>query len=195
MKKPGTLQKDYFDTIYKDNADPWNFEKSEYEAKKYQQTMDSIPGIRYENGLEIGCSIGILTNMLKDKCENLLAIDISEKVLKAAQDRLMNYPNVTFKVSAIPDEFPQGNYDLIVMSEVGYYLSFTDLDLTIDQIAANLQTAGHLILVHWTHFVADYPISGDDVHNSFLTHKELFTPIDSCRTKDYRLDVLQRAGT
>ena len=67
-----SLPPEYFRRIYERNADPWQFETSGYEAGKYKETMASLPRERYERGVEIGCSIGVLTEQLAGRCEELL---------------------------------------------------------------------------------------------------------------------------
>ena len=52
---------EYFDRMYAESDDPWRFETSEYERRKYAATLAALPRARYENALEIGCSIGVLT--------------------------------------------------------------------------------------------------------------------------------------
>lgn len=186
-----TLPQHYFDNLYAENPDPWDFEKSEYEKEKYLKTIAAIPNKSYATALEIGCSIGVLTKMLATKCEKLLSIDISELALDMAKNRLKGNPNVEFKLAGIPSNFPEGERDLIVMSEVGYYLSIEDLKRTIRLIEQNLNVGGILILVHWTHFVKDYPLSGDQVHDCFA--KSALTHLEAQHTKDYRLDVFQKS--
>ncbi|UKT64780.1 bifunctional PIG-L family deacetylase/class I SAM-dependent methyltransferase [Pedobacter mucosus] len=185
-----TLPKNYFESLYTENPDPWDFEKSEYEKEKYQRTISAIPEGRHHSALEIGCSIGVLTQMIAEKCDQLLSIDISEQALETAKNRLKAYQNVEFKVAAIPDQFPEGKRDLIMMSEVGYYLSVEDLNSTISIIEENLNPDGILVLVHWTHFVHDYPLSGDEVHDAFA--KSSLAHLKADRTADYRLDVYQK---
>ena len=185
-----TLSQGYFDRIYEENSDPWDFETSEYEKSKYQHTLKSLPDEHYSSGLEIGCSIGVLTAMLIPHLDSLIAIDISDKALQVAKKRLANNPKIDFRVAGIPDGFPKGNFDLIVMSEVGYYLSMADLKKTINLIEEQLLIEGTLIIVHWTHYVVDYPLSGDEVHECFLDSK--LSHLHGDRNKDYRLDVYKK---
>ncbi|MFD2287056.1 methyltransferase domain-containing protein [Pedobacter petrophilus] len=185
-----TLSQDYFEKLYNENSDPWSFETSEYESAKYAATLAAIPERRYAQALEIGCSIGVLTKMLSKKCDHLISMDISETALQKARDRMEGDPGVSFINGGIPTDYPPQNFNLIVMSEVGYYLSKDDLLRTRELIFDTLEVDGILALVHWTHFVADYPLTGDEVHNCFanlgLSH------IKGSRTADYRLDVYQK---
>ena len=184
-----TLTQGYFDKVYEDNNDPWDFETSDYERAKYQHTIQSLPEQNYGRALEIGCSIGVLTKMIAEHCDTLISIDISEKALEVAKKRLANESKVAFRVAAIPEGFPDGMFDLIIMSEVGYYLSLKDLQKTITLIEQQLNLGGTLIIVHWTHYVKDYPLTGDEVHECFAESK--LTHLHGDRTKDYRLDVYQ----
>ena len=68
----------------------------------------------------------------------------------------------------VPGAFPDAVFDLVVVSEVGYYWSASDLRLARDLIVEHLAPGGHLLLVHWTVEVAEYPISGDEVHEAFF---------------------------
>lgn len=186
----GTLSKDYFETLYSTHSDPWSFETSAYESHKYAATLAAIPERQYQQALEIGCSIGVLTQMLITRCNHLTAMDISEIALEKATTRMKDQKSVTFLHGGIPADYPAGSFDLIMMSEVGYYLSKEDLLKARTLIINSLSPDGILILVHWTHFVADYPLSGDEVHHCFdqanLQH------LKGNRTADYRLDVYKR---
>ena len=190
-----TLDKKYFDDVYAANEDPWNFETSEYEKAKYQATLSALTKDRYENVFEIGCSVGVLTKMLTEKCESILAIDISDKPLQIARRRLEGNDSVEFRKMSVPAEFPEQSFDLIVLSEVGYYLSIEDLQLLQQKLFSHLRSDGQLLLVHWTPLVHDYPLTGDQVHESFQAFADegnQMTNLVSLREDKYRLDLLQK---
>lgn len=190
-----TLPQSYFDDVYRANDDPWSFETSDYERQKYEATVAALPNAQYHNAFEIGCSIGVLTQMLLQRCERLLAVDASELPLKTARTRLAPYPNVTIRQMNIPAEFPDGPFDLILFSEVGYYLSKDDLARTRQLIIDSLSPNGHLLLVHWTPVVPDYPLTGDEVHDFFSQATESDGPLTHLlnqRAETYRLDLFQK---
>ena len=191
-----TLDQAYFDRVYQANDDPWSFATSDYERQKYETTVAALPNARYDNAFEIGCSIGVLTQMLANRCAQLLAVDASELPLKAARERLSDYPNVTIRQLKIPDEFPDATFDLILLSEVGYYLSMTDLTRARQLLIDNLRPNGHLLLVHWTPAVHDYPLTGDQVHDFFLASAQSDGPLihlKNQRESTYRLDLFQKS--
>lgn len=193
MEKKETLKADYFADVYAANDDPWNFETSAYEAQKYKATIEALPHKHYRNALEIGCSIGVLTKMLSEKCLNLLATDISDKALDFAKIRCKELKNITFENKTFPQEFPDDLFDLIVISEVAYYLSEEDWKLAIHKINDHLLENGEVILIHWLPVVADYPETGDQVHYVFKKEMETkMTNVFKTRTDKYRIDVWRK---
>lgn len=196
MNKPErTLTETYFNDVYSHNDDPWNFETSEYERNKYQATVQALPRASYQHGFEIGCSIGVLTELLAKKCQSLLSIDTAEKPLVRARQRLAEKPHVTLQKMEVPDQFPEQKFDLVVMSEVGYYLAMADLTRLAQKIIGHLDNGGHLLLVHWTPFVHDYPLTGDQVHEAFLQlsgEGQPFKHLNGFRHDTYRLDLFQK---
>ncbi|MBE7176938.1 MAG: methyltransferase domain-containing protein [Mucilaginibacter polytrichastri] len=192
MNKKETLPSAYFDKLYTDNPDPWSFETSAYEEQKYAATVAALPRELYESALEIGCSIGVLTLKLAQHCSKLLSIEPSLPALDRARARLANVKHVTFQQGGIPDGFPPGHYQLIVLSEVGYYLSMNDLRRSKVMIENNISAHGDLVLVHWTHFVEDYPLNGHAVHDLFIEDRVHWQSHLHWKTADYRLDVLKR---
>lgn len=188
-----SLTPEYFAGVYAANDDPWQFETSEYEREKYAATLAALPKENYSNAFEIGCSIGVLTEKLAARCARLLAVDVSEKALAKAQTRCRNLPQVEFKILQVPAEFPGETFDLILVSEVGYYLSVADWRTTVDLIVARLAPGGTAALVHWTPFVPDYPQTGDAVHDAFKTQtSNRLKLLRAARDKQYRLDVYER---
>ncbi len=185
----------YFDDVYRANEDPWAFETSPYEQAKYDATIAALPRKNYTNAFEIGCSIGVLSEMLAQRCDHLLAVDASELPLQAARKRLAPYPHATVRQMSIPGDFPDDQFDLILLSEVGYYLVLDDLKRARQQMLDHLTKSGHLLLVHWTPFVPDYPLTGDHVHELFLETAGQGKPLTHLigqRTDKYRLDLFQK---
>jgi SAM-dependent methyltransferase len=190
---PESLSPSYFDQIYQTSLDPWHFESSLYEREKYLASLAALPLERYGHAFEIGGSIGVLTRMLADRCDRLLSIDVSSVAQGRARIRCANQPQVEFQVMQFPRETPGQTFDLIVLSEVGYYLSERELLIARDWIVDALRPGGHLLLVHWTPWVEDYPLTGDEVHNLFLTtHPTRLQCVFSSREINYRIDVLAR---
>lgn len=190
-----TLNQAYFDAVYEANDDPWSFATSDYEHRKYEATLAALPKAHYHAAFEIGCSIGVLTQQLAPRCDQLLAVDASALPLKAARERLVSFPTVTVQQMKIPDEFPEQLFDLILLSEIGYYLSIPDLGRARQLLIEHLRPNGHLLLVHWTPFVPDYPLTGDQVHDFFGEAAQDDGPLihlTNGRGSTYRLDLFEK---
>lgn len=186
-----SLQPAYFADLYAANPDPWRFETSAYEREKYAVTLEALPRPRYERAFELGCSIGVLTTTLAARCESLLAVDVNEPALARARLRCAEAMHVEFARMQIPEEVPVGDFDLILVSEVGYYWSGADLDRAARWMLSALRAAGSLVLVHWTPVVPDYPLTGDDVHGHFLALADAgkIRHLHGRRYAQYRIDT------
>ncbi len=193
-KRHRTLPEDYFDGVYAHTEDPWDFETSTYEREKYAATVAALPEAQYTSAFEIGCSIGVLTELLASRCDALLAIDINEAPLIRARERLADQPQVTFRRMTVPKEFPAERFDLVVLSEVGYYWSSEDLTRAITLIGEAVLPGGTLILVHYTPYVPDYPLTGDEVHETFSQLLRGFHHLKAERAERYRMDVWKKKG-
>ncbi|WP_256728677.1 bifunctional PIG-L family deacetylase/class I SAM-dependent methyltransferase [Microbacterium oleivorans] len=169
-----SLPQEFFDAFYDRNGDdPWGFDSRWYEQRKRAATLASLPRRRYRSGLELGCSTGALTAQLAERTDHLLALDIADAPLAAARRRLGDRADVRLERAALPHEWPTGTYDLIVLSEVGYYWSEADLVAAVGRMTSSLTPDGHLIACHWRHPVAEYPLSGDRVHAALAAEKTL----------------------
>ncbi|MDJ0349514.1 PIG-L family deacetylase [Cryobacterium sp. PH29-G1] len=164
-----TLTAGFFDDIYASGVDPWGFESRWYERRKRSALMAALPRQRFAAALELGCSIGVLTAELATRCDTVLGIDLVEQPLVRARERLAGQPGVTFERRTVPGDWPAGSFDLIVLSEVGYYCSTTDLRRLLERCRASLAPGGALVACHWRHPVTEYPLTGDAVHAQ-LTH-------------------------
>ena len=103
-----TLGSGYFEGMYEREEDPWQFATSSYEAAKYRDTLEALTRERYGNSLELGCSIGVFTEMLAKRVERLIAIDASETAIARARIRCASVGNIDLGVAFVPDDWPPG---------------------------------------------------------------------------------------
>jgi predicted TPR repeat methyltransferase len=179
-----------FERMYREDGDPWAFESSPYEAAKYDRTIAALGDARFRRGLELGCSIGVLTERLAQHCDDLVAIDTSPTAVRRARKRVG--PGVRVVCATLPEELPAGPFDLVVASEVLYYFAPAALDGLLDAIEAALEPDGTLLAVHWRPPTRTYPLRGDEVHE-ILAARPALRATHSETHERYRLDVLQRA--
>jgi SAM-dependent methyltransferase len=187
-----TLRPSYFDRIYATNPDPWRFASSAYELSKYALTLEALPAERYPRALEIGCSIGVLTQELASRCDSILAVDAAAAPLKAARRRCARLKAVRFEQMFVPKQWPAGTFDLVLLSEVVYYLDEKDLIRLATNVAGATPPAADIVLVHWIGDT-DYPLSGDEAANLFIGAMDGSCSVErSERHRRFRLDVLTR---
>jgi len=110
-----------FDRMYQDDDDPWRFASSPYERDKYRTTIESLGSARYARCFEPACSIGVLTALLAGRADEVVACDASSRAIAKATTRLADATNVQWVTAPIPEWWPSGSFDLIVLSELGYY--------------------------------------------------------------------------
>jgi SAM-dependent methyltransferase len=178
-----------FEQLYREREDPWEFATSPYEAAKYDRTIAALGGRRFARGLELGCSIGVLTARLAESCDALVALDASPTAIGRARERLAALANVELAVGVIPEDLPAGPFDLIVCSEVLYYFAPDALAGVLDRLEAALTPGGALLAVHWRPPTRTYPMRGDAVH-ALLRDRPALLPVFGERHERYVLDLL-----
>ena len=194
MPERSSLDRTYFDTLYAQKADPWDFRTSAYEQRKYAATLDVLSRPRYARALEVGCSIGVLTRLLAGRCDRLLSVDTSARALADAARDCADLDHVTFRLASLPNDFPDGTFDLIMLSEVLYYLSRTDLARVAVQCGQALTADGEIVLCHWLGDT-NYPLGGDEAAEGFISAMApRFLAVQQRREPEYRLDRLARAS-
>lgn len=184
-----SLGRDFFDRFYTGRDDPWGFETRWYEERKRAVLLASLPRPRFRSGLELGCSTGVLTAGLAARCDRVTGVDVAEAPLAAARRRLG--PAVELLRLDTPDDWPDGAYDLVVLSEVLYYYGREDLDRTLDRVLGSLTEDGVVVACHWRHDVPEYPLGGDEVAERVRARPELGA-VAHHEEEDFLLDVLAR---
>lgn len=193
MRRERSIEPEWFETLFREQGDPWGFETSDYERAKYDHSLASLPRTHYASALEVGCANGVLTRRLAALCDRLLAVDVSETALQAARARCADMPQVQFARCRLPQESPAGPFDLVTLSEVVYYWDRDDLARMADYLRGAVTVGGDILLVHWTG-ETDYPLSADEAVDGLraLLGKDV-EPWREERRDEYRLDVWRRA--
>jgi peptidoglycan/xylan/chitin deacetylase (PgdA/CDA1 family)/GT2 family glycosyltransferase len=181
--------------------DPWSCD-SEYEAVKYEQTLALLPEEIFAYALEIGCAEGHFTLRLAPRVGNLTAVDISTRALTRAKERCSKLDNVTFQRLDLNTSVVAGLFDLVVCSELLYYIRNQDLRAAIERVLGHVRPGGFFLTTHARLLVDDPEGSGFawDPHFTFgaetiangiaeqpgvVFHRELRTPL-------YRIMLYQR---
>ena len=137
-----------FERLFRTSADPWDYRRSPFEAFKRSVLLRACGARCQGRGLELACANGETTLRLLDRCLRLTAVDASATAVDAARRRVGEEPSLTFAVRRLPDEMPRGPFDLIVVSELVYYLTPNDLRQLIPKIEGALAPGGRVAVLH-----------------------------------------------
>jgi SAM-dependent methyltransferase len=182
----------FFDDLYARNPDPWGFASSPYEHAKYTATLAALGPRRFGRALEVGCSIGVLTQRLATRCDALLAIDVAQAALDQARQRCSDLLQVRFDRLHVPAEWPSGSFDLIVLSEVLYFLSAAEIAQCADLALTAMPPGGTALLVNWLG-ENDRPVNGDAAAELFIARCAGKTELRlQTGSELYRIDCLVR---
>jgi SAM-dependent methyltransferase len=187
MRVPDT----YFDRMYDEADDPWDLASRWYEQRKYGITMSVLPQLRYRHAFEPGCSIGTLTELLTQRCDHVTAVDVAAAALDSAGARLVAAgcrDRVTLERRGLDEPWPTGPFDLVVLSEVAYYLDGPLLAEVLRRECPRLAPGATVLAAHWRHPVQDYPLGGDEAHEVIAATPGLVR-LGGYRDRDVVIDV------
>jgi SAM-dependent methyltransferase len=179
----------YFDRVW-ESDDPWDQEHRWSEHRKYGITIASLLRARYTHAFEPGCATGILTERLAERSARVTATDRHPHAVARTRERLAGRDGVDVVVGRLP-EVPVGHFDLIVLSEVLYYLEAEDVRRTLDAVAERSTADAHLVAVHYRPEVADHALRGDAVHELLAAHPRWHVVVRHV-DPDFLLDVCER---
>ncbi len=180
-----------FEARYRSNPDPWGYTHSQYERDKYAATLAACGPGPFRCALELGSSIGVFSAMLAPRCRRLVTIDASATAVASARDRLSPHPQVDLILGEIPDAIPDHDYDLVVASEILYYLAPVTLRDTLEALAERMPEGARVVAVHWRASGPERPFDAEQVH-AILHAAPALTTIETAGTDEYLLDVMVR---
>jgi len=184
-----TERRSRFDALYWKNPDPWACATSRYERDKRAATLAALGDREYRSALEIGCGAGLLTRELARRCGRLVALDVSEVALDEARNRCSGVGGVTFERREVPAGWPHGRFDLLILSEVLYFLTRDEIEQVSRLAHEAMDEGGDCVLVNWTG-ENDLPICGRQAAELF--ERAACWNSRSSREADlYRIDVLR----
>lgn len=157
----------YFEALYERADDPWGLADRFYERRKRAMVLASLPRQRFSRVFEPGCATGLLTEQLAQRSDEVVAWDVVTAVARRTADRLADAGNVSVEPRGIPVDWPAGAFDLIVLSEVGYYSP--DLGVLKTRIDDSLAHDGVLLACHWRHLAPDHSQTAEAVHTAVGT--------------------------
>jgi cyclopropane fatty-acyl-phospholipid synthase-like methyltransferase len=182
-----------FEARYRADADPWRTLTDPYELGKRRRTLAACGPGPFDSACELGAGLGVLTAELAPRCSRLLALDAAPTAVAAAADRLAPFAHAEARVAVAPDDLPAERFDLIVASEVLYYLDADALAATAAWAARALVAGGRLVAVGWTGEAPDMPGDAAGAAAALARRSEL-RAVEVQLHLGYRIDVLERAA-
>jgi SAM-dependent methyltransferase len=193
MNEKRAISEAAFEAKYRRSSDPWQFAASPYEQRRYVITLRSLTRAHYTRVFEPGCSVGVLTAALAERCDALVACDIAPTAVRLARQRCAGFPNVQVVQADLADSIAEGPFDLIVFSEIGYYFESAQLAAIAEALSVRLGQGGEFIAVHWRGESEDHVLHGDEVHTILKeTLRRRCTWAKGQRYPEFRLDVWRR---
>ncbi len=181
MPREGTLRG--LAALYEAAEDPWDHLTSPYERAKYDATLEACGPGPFACAVEVGCGIGALTARLAPRCGRLIALDCIPAAVARARARTAALPGVEILEGQAPAALPRLRPDLILFSEVLYFLTPEE----IDACAAWAAPAARIVSVNWTGETAQ-PLTGEEAADRLAAALRR-APVRR-REEGYLLDVL-----
>lgn len=174
---------DHLHGLYAGTDDPWGFESSPYEQEKFTATRRALSRSGYRAAFELGCGNGQLARHLVATAARYTGMDAVETALAAARKTV---PAGIFLKGYYPCPLPDDSFDLVVLSEILYFLDHTTIRLLAADIAGRWPAAEILCVTYLG--PSGHDLQGAEAVSAFIpalqTHR--FTQV--ARTEGYRID-------
>jgi trans-aconitate methyltransferase len=154
----------FFDALYATSEDPWAYRTRWYEQRKRNLTLSALPRQRYTCGFEAGCSIGLLSAGLAGRCARLICYDESALAVATARRTMNSFSNVSIQHARIPDAWPSSPIDLIVLSEVLYYLDIFEFARVLQRLMLGVTGGCTVVACDWLRRVPEATLSVRYIH-------------------------------
>nr|WP_201594435.1 class I SAM-dependent methyltransferase [Psychrobacter vallis] len=213
-----TYSETYFDALYSDSTDPWQYQTRWYEKRKRDMCLAVLPHAQYGNAIELGCGNGVFSELLAHRCQALVSIDGNKNAVELAKQRLAQSSHVRVIQGVIPNGLltlnetllgadslsdslsncpppDQSPFDLIIISEILYYLSPADIDKVVIWIEQNLAIGGTLLCCHWRYPIDGFEMTGETVHQRLYQAFNLTDDVTSNEALNEKEQQKQHQGT
>lgn len=191
MITASTTSADFFEAMYRRDDDPWRFASKPEELLRYAAIISALAGRRYRRAFEPGCSVGVLTEALAGICDAVEAQDLSATAVERARAQTARVSGVNVAVGSLADGLPPGSFDLLVLSEIGYYFTPREWGALLERLIAPLPPGATVLASHWLGRSVDHVMHGDEVHEILRSRADLRLTKQE-RHETFRLDRWER---
>lgn len=187
---------EHFERLYRAQADPWHVRTAWYERRKRALLLAMLGRETYLHAFEPGCGAGDLTRILARRCSRLCAVDVSIAAIGHCRGRLAadGISNVDIMVMDLPRHWPPAppeGFDLIIVSELAYYLDEAALAQFLSTLDATLAHGGELVACHWRQAFHDRLQSTDALHEAMAALPGLALQSHHLEA-EFRMDLWRR---
>jgi SAM-dependent methyltransferase len=98
-----------------------------------------------EKSLDIGCGTGTFARLLGQHSRHVLALDLSPEMVRIAQERSVDYPNIEYRVADVLEWLiPIGEFDCIASIATLHHLP---LEVMLEKMKSALRPGGVLLIL------------------------------------------------
>jgi SAM-dependent methyltransferase len=153
-------QREHFDELFGTESDPWGYRSSWPEQRRHQLMLAMLEERSYRSAFEPGCANGTFTALLAHRADGVLAWDGSPAAVDLARAATKSMQHVTIAVGSVPQQWPDDDFDLIVLADFLYYLDPSNLRAVARLAAERIRAGGLILACHWLGSAHDFRIAG-----------------------------------
>ena len=163
------------------------FEVPPHEQKKSERMRSLLGDRKFKRALDIGCGIGLMTRFFVNCCDQIYGVDLDPGKINYIRHvvpcgnhflfEVADLEKVDFCPEYVKDLFGENQFDLIIYTDVAYYLSESARKNVAKAIVEMLDPEGLLIV---SQHAAKIPERIEqrmtlEEENLWLLHEEVFT--------------------
>lgn len=157
-----------FDRKFTDNDDPWRTFSDRDEAYKRRAILHGLGLGPIGRVLEVAAGNGSNSVALARAALRLDATEGTASGTDLVRRAVGEDQRVRVRQLVLPGRFPSAAYDAVVVAEILYYLSPSDMAQVARDVAAHLRAGGRLVLAHHRVDYPDFVQHAHDIHDRFL---------------------------
>lgn len=137
-----------FDATFAAHPDPWRTHTARDEASKRQAILRALGRGRTGRVLELGCGNGSNSVRLARRALYLSACDGTVTATRLTRAALAEAPGARVCTCVLPNQFPRGRFEAIVIAELLYYMLRWQMQQLARRVARALVPGGRVVLAH-----------------------------------------------
>jgi Methyltransferase domain len=161
-------QEQHFDQLFWADDDPQGYASMWSERRRHDLMLAMLDLPTYGRIFEPACANGVFTSILATRGIDVTAWDGSGEAVRVARHRLRGIVNVRVAQYSVPEKWPDGQFDLIVLSDFLYYLSAEDIVKVANKSIESTSDGGVVLSCHWLDVAHDFLTPGGSAVHEIL---------------------------